>query len=801
MNPKSDLNQYYKKYEFYGLSNHPAYVILVSAHLLSTIAEVAKETLTPIGQATAKKPILPKLKILTKKFNAIVLIVDPPNWVPRGLFIDRNKQERVKNCTEKFFELCQMNVKDFVCEREKNVTVTVQKSSQASLSIQMERNKLFCVRPNHETNWGSVAKSIKILENYKEQLMLLVNHCGAVVYPNQSIFLLWDLLSQSILEKHPMDDEEKRRSLSYALIHRWMQIQTSFSFFLEACRHFDVNCEGINCYINRIQQMLNTQIMDGIDPELAEKLKQVELPFKNIIDYLLTLSSKEDIKYFLTQFTPIHGGRLRNVENFSLHLHFERESHKQSIEFRINLLKKYLIQSCISPISPEDKSRLIKYCEEIESFFKEHQWIVAYYKLLELVGLLKKVSEYFQEQLNRPTDSPAITSPISELQEDSSANSEKELRLRYNISLYAANHYHTFGFDLLSDFGFLVSNNKLLSVISHEAKDEMIKNFETMAIPIAKRSQNPLDKWLQDIIPMGGPDYKQNLSDFRNSWKALRKIQKQLIKDTEFTSLIQQLQEKIEKKDYQHLQTTYLLIAIRLKEPIQAWEEQLKRISSLVEGIQLTAIILFYNPSIPPIDAKVIKEGFSQFNAHLLRVVQPITQFINAFQQLICFDDPSSSSLPSSSSSPQLLFTNEGKTFSLTLFSEEEEYFEKLSTWSSKDKLDNEVQEPSITSSSAPAIVPMAEIVAEVKKIFGATKSEKIEAEFFPFLDSHGIRYRIETGKGSHTKLFIGSSGVPIILPHHKEWKPGTKKSVENSLLEQLKVILEQSAASSSHLE
>jgi hypothetical protein len=210
--------------------------------------------------------------------------------------------------------------------------------------------------------------------------------------------------------------------------------------------------------------------------------------------------------------------------------------------------------------------------------------------------------------------------------------------------------------------------------------------------------------------------------------------------------------------------------------------------------------VLLYHPKAPPVTAEILQDGFSQFNQQLLKIVQPVTQFFNAFQQLISMGMASAPSSSSSSSSPELLFTEEG-SFTLSLFPEDADYFDQLKEELAYLRPQEEIPVETIpvaTTSSSTSTDPMEEIFASLKEIFRATKTDKIETEITALLNELHIEYWTEAGKGSHTKLYIKGINRPIILPVHTEWKPGTKKSIENSLLEQLRTLLTQQTGSSS---
>lgn len=761
-----------------------------------TRLSILKGGLTALDHQLAQfKTTLARLQLLSKKYpDTTFYIIEPPKkpedcWQIKTLY----KKTKVIDVTRRFFDTYNNSFEDTVfpkAEKQAQTIVMRGRDGVPNKPLSIKRQKLpvsgrIDLGPRGEFPIQvEEMKSLMIMVGrFENAIASIIQEYGDLISPKESVRSLWDSLSQSAILHFEME-EEARVDLSKILLVHWQDVHWHLGYFLEKMQMANAttsktNESSSNPYFEEAKEhlkqtleelsSLSSKLPSNIDRKLADQLIQIGSPLLEILEGSIIFQSSIKVSYiFLGKFHEINDSPLDKRSHFSIKMQAKPETLRQWLQFRITLLQRYL-ETCDQENPNIQMTQ--EACSRIAFYITHRQWILAYQAILTLKGCLDAIVI----QKNVPIIKDGVQYRVSCLL----PNQVEFKFIRYKHFLHG----------VLRDFQFLISEGKLLSVVSLEAKNELFNSYNLLNKPLSQLPPDPLADWLQAIGSVGGESFKRDLQSFSASWQNLRQVKKALRTNPLLPKLIAQLKHNIETESYENLYQVYAVIALLLPPLITDWEKALRQISVMVESIYLTSLAFFYSPSAPPIAAKTLHQGFSLYNQRLLEIAKPITEFINAFRQLIEIGAKATADAPGSSTdAPRLLFTEEGEELVLRLFPDGEDYFEDI------QKFPKETASLEHASSSLSTIeTTHLDIVNRLKEIFQETKSDKIQAEVEKFLNALQIPYTMSSGTGSHKKLYLSSIGIPIILPGHREWKPGTKKSIENSLLEQLQEVLKES--------
>ncbi|MFI5342969.1 MAG: hypothetical protein ACHQUC_01985 [Chlamydiales bacterium] len=778
-----DLSQYYHIIDlYYGrLDSPPSLQAAIPVNLLpqELQEDLIKKGLPNSHQKIAKRPILERLKYFNKPFTETpVVIIEQPRkpsdpWTIKRLLRGPTGKLFAVDSTKKFREDFGADIKEVFYH---NKPVTVRSSDQKS-SLQVKKKSSINIVPIPIGTQPPdvIQRTRAILENFELEIGGLINHFNEEIYPHQTIALMWNLLSHSVLRNYPIE-ESKRQSLSLSLIENWMNMLMSFMFLERHIRENGMESETV-VYVNRTEEQfskIENLIGDEFDAASRDKFSQILVPLRSIVRHLSTLTSSiEELKYFVKEFGKLHFTPLHQLSKFSLSMLFKPEAHKNSLIFRIVLLKGYFTIPYMINVPFDELKKLPAYCDQITGYIEQDDWLQVYKEIVDLTNRLLMIRDHYKE---------VSTSSAGTLY-----SSEMVTSFMTSIS---ANIYAYVGLGLILDFEFLVSNGHLLSVVSKEAKNKMRESYSNMMTQTPPKIKTVLGLWLKQVAAFD-ESFMAEWKGFYQSWDKLRMIKRKLKSNAPLSEKLEQLNQLINKESYSELTDIYFHITKEMADPVKEWKEQLNQLSQHIEKIQLTLLILLYHPQVPRIAVSDLKQGFSELNQEIINLVKPVTEFMDAFQKLICMGAPSSASSSNSTDAQQWLLTRKAR-FKVALFSEDPAYFQELErelnpTPTSSKETPFESRQDFATSSSTQPIPLPSQIVASIHEIFSQTKTNKIECNLIQLFNEQGVDYKVEWGKGSHRKLYIEDHGIPIILPLDREWKPALKRGIANDVLEQLK--------------
>lgn len=665
-------------------------------------------------------------------------------------------------------------------------------TSQGSLAIerQFDGSRSLSICSSDITLYPEILKImphvfLPALTGFKDGMAELLNLYGNELSPNETFNLIFDSLSQAILKREIFDDERQPKIASEMLC-LWQEVQFTLKQFLEtsAQKQEKGAAAMITLTIKQLENFPNT-IPCTLDPTIRQSLISIAQPLQSLFSIIKNKVPTNCFHDLVPHLNELLTTPISQTPGFKCSLETSPESLKRWLQFRISTLNTYLASSSIKN---ELIVQLTDQCEKISSFINQREWIFVYQAIVHLHNL---INTFCEDSKKMDTLFPL---PINQ--------KNRFIVMRYQHFIQA----------LLSDFQFFISHRKLISIVSREAATEMLKNHQTL---LQLDSELPLstclDDWIKQLEGFEGLEFQGIIEQFQSSWNSLGSIVKNLQDNVMLNENLQDLGISIKKEDYYRLRTIYAQVAELLKDPLSNWNEELKRMSQCVEQIQFMLINILYDPRAPQADIDILKKGFTEYNELLLTVVKPISKFMSTFQQLFCVDRLSSSAFSKGGGNSM-----EQDNFGITLFNAAAADFQELEEYLGSLRAEYEASTHCVSSPSEPmpssenknqstsGIDERASILSQLlKALFKSTKSRKIESKITKELKKLQISFRIEVGKGSHRKLYVGEIGKPIILPHPSEWKTGTQASIENDLLTQLLALMPRqellSASSSSN--
>lgn len=596
--------------------------------------------------------------------------------------------------------------------------------------------------PNKEEHSLARLMAVALLDDFGVEVTKLINQYGTQLHPNESVSLIWDILSQAVLKKAHFSAEETNR-LSIALFNFW----TSFHLHLFKARlGSDDDLVNAIDLLKQFEQSLSNNLPQN-GGRFLRQLKQIKQP---LLDLLIQGHRTVGIlkQEFLLQLSQFLNKRLLKLANISLSLDSSRQLVRNWLEDQSHLL------TLFQKTRDQSEVILIGLSEEISTFIKEQQWLEAYTKIKAFTETLQSLS--------------------------------KE-RTFYQLRL------EQFAKSLKEGFEYVIKTNQLFQIISEVA----VEQIKDSCIAFQKENEpsqglgTELIQWAQALKKQGSKDVFVALKTLQTAWKELKFARTELLTQ-ELILHTKDFISQVEQNDYDKLPQNYLKIATQLNQFMPNWESSLKTLNLAIIQLQQASFLALTQPTLPQIDLCLVQKDFKEFNQRLGELIKPMLVFVNAFYEIICINKTS----PQDSS-----FQFNEKNIVLQLFSEDESEFKNLRTLINEiNRLPEEsvidiIEEPNIQEE--PLDIPAQELGVqlnsnsvesmnqEVKQIFKQVKITKIRQELFCYLNKHGIDFTQEPG-GKHTKIFI--NGKLIAMPTHTTaWAPGTAKSIRNAVLEGLK--------------
>lgn len=690
--------------------------------------------------------------------------------------------------------LLEILIEDFDKKEEKKKQISINEKklhyqhTELKIKQSSEKFPLLCIDLEEASRKNSLAPLsadetivLRIFESLKSNLSRSINKYGSLLFPDESMLCIWDHLSQLILNNYSLD-RSKKAEIAVKLLEFWENIYWNLGLFMQqAAQNPSADTQPL---VQTLDQLQNIQsFLDIKDKRLIHDLLDMQSPLCEFLEKAVLIKTPEGKqKLAFTLYNFAFKETLSTLHECKVIINSSKKGIRSWLETHAATLESYLN---LVHVSEPGFKLFIDYSLELKKALQEQNWLEAYQLINSLTNELGNFGPLKEKNMNISSELPYL----------------KELTLREKYNQTRCFH---FAQALMQKFTTLIAQGKLFNVISETAYQELFSSYQVMLkqpLPTKKIMLEEFKEWAIQLKKAGFADLFNELKNLENSWTILQTTKEQLLiqKNQE---LFQNLADQIQDNDFSDLPSAYLKASQILEKPLKNWVAHLRKINECIRKSQDFCMLMIANSTLPALDISILQTQFKMFNQSLEELVKPTTRFLNAFQQLICMDVTSSQEL--SENSISLRFTDEG-SFTLNLFETDEEYFIKLkeqlaqTTLKKNQEIYLEVEEEVVKEEPINNFVKEShtsnsnennekELKEKVNQVFRSnTKTHKILKGLTNVLKEFHLPYSTEFG-GRHYKLYI--NGVPIPLPTHTEWKPGTLKSIQNELCKHLTSLL-----------
>lgn len=682
-----------------------------------------------------------------------------------------------------------------------------------------------------------------MLESFRKDLSETIKQTARDISPLEPMHLLWHSLCQCTIEAGPADKQLKRK-ITHTLLLHWEKVCDNMMMMCcyAHCFQYDHANTFREMAIEQLASLQSTLKEANItDPSMDSALLNIQGPLLKLLTSAGSLKTLEAQGEFYIRFDYFSFKKLKDWNHCTISTDNSRRLQRRWLQRRTESLGFYLDVLSMLPI--ECPAERIKFGRQIQNELFEKNWPQAHQHLKSFANQLMHDGRNLTAKIRMIPFQPF----------------EKKVPATAFIRFFHCIRA------LLEEFETLISQGKLFQTISEAASNDLYNAYKVLCEDQHQQpsSNNTCMEWAKELASCNYPELLEALASLELNRISLNQANENLVSNEALHKVFPALFEAIQTENYEQIPILYLQATRLLANHYQEWEKGLRQLNDNICQIQSTSFLLMLpHPGLPTIELEDLRSFFCSFNDYIIAEFKPLATFLNAFQQLICFDDPSLSKSFQKECEIGLQFTSEG-SFTLCLFQTDEEYFTQLSIPIEEFRASPEkniileveeikveeavekgsietvtpaIDEPMKKNASEPISeeqrikrtprtsgrtratasrrkatqqkkhvetqpakpfphLPLKEPIQEhlassIEAIFqGETKSRKIEKQLVQLIKECNIPLRTQYGIGDHKKLYI--NGRPIILPAHREWKPGTARSIQNEVLKQLQAAIE----------
>lgn len=619
----------------------------------------------------------------------------------------------------------------------------------------------------------------RILTKHKEGLILLINDFGKELFPHENTIWLMEILSLCLVREFKIEPQNKgfQCFLQYWEEINWRQssfiTEVLFEHFAEAHSHLS----------NAIKQLRNMEpLLDEMkitDKILIKKIKKLRNTLLNTLEYANGLSKKEELFCFMENYSRFMQEKLSEWTKQSIFLSSSQKYLGNWLDFRAEILENYV--SILSKSNKiESTHEIFQLNHHFQDALKTRKWGAAYQFLNDLIRNL--------EQFLKPKKIIA-----------NGVYTTQQIALSLERDQYTFLRCCQFAESLANLFDTIIAEGKLFQPISEVAYEALVHSFQAISPPngkeeettpfLAQARKQPLIEWASALKDNGDRDLYEAIIKFKKNWATLKTVKTSLETSDNIKKHLKTLLQQIENQEYQNLLVNYKAVFEEIAKQFDIWKTALNEFNRSIREIQAISCLMLADPDLTQQDILKILNEFPKYNERIEELVKPVTLFFSAFDQLIDMEDRSEDKLATRLRlvtddilGCYLFETHLADIDKLKVQLEEIEKSECL--FLSTDPEDKAVK---LKPSSE---LKRSELKGEISGIFqGHTKTRKIMQNVARLLKEHHVTFGKDVGKGDHNKLKLFDANgncISITFPEHKEWKPGTLKSIQNELLKQL---------------
>lgn len=279
----------------------------------------------------------------------------------------------------------------------------------------------------------------------------------------------------------------------------------------------------------------------------------------------------------------------------------------------------------------------------------------------------------------------------------------------------------------------------------------------------------PLQTWSKALTEIGRPELGEQCRKLFKAFQQFDEAKAKFDKENQakFSVWLQDVQKgKVDPNAYQEL-------CRKIDNFCVETDRALAEIATEVQTLQALIVLLLEEKDLPQIDRNLLAGQLGHLNEKISAICLPFLSFVGNFKVLMAKEQTAL------------------RTYALPLFETDMSklFIPHAPIELPGDDLEIRLEEedivaPPIEPSSA-ASFSSGSAEDALKEVFKNTKRRKIVENLSAFFKAQGQKVRVENGKGSHVKIYLG--GVPIVIPFHKELKVGTAESIRDDILDKLR--------------
>ncbi len=591
------------------------------------------------------------------------------------------------------------------------------------------------------------------------------------ICPDTSLRMLWPFLTCLILEKY--GEEEKKKAYLHSLLLYSQAMNVLDQFVLENESQANICFEGVKSALNAL--------IEGVHAQEREQLIALYTPLICWLESLFKLTSLPHIDYQIsTWIDKINNTKLSDQCSEITQVASSKQYLWKWIDQSLSLFR--IALSCTPYINKTMEKTQIQsiYLTPLSKALMFHEIYAANQILSDINKETRQILD--QEQLEV-------------------AINMKTKKMIYNLTF---EQYQTLALqqaasNFLKLIGSFIERDSIHQIISQERVEEVIhaQHLISQFDHLPKPNLKPILDWARELASKGAaPQAFNQLTALNESWTDLKRI----CLDFSLSKPLSQLLDLCKKRangegtDLRSIAQGYFLAVEEINTKLPLFHGILEKINEQVCAFQGIIGLSKSDLHLPQIKTTLLIEQLGLMNERLKSYIQPAIDLLNGFQQLLQFNQESQKTELKNFSELTLKFKTEEITVHLfAVNAEVYATFDQLvaaqnnTTKEQASELIVEIDLPEQVS-HFPIQQPLKESVEKkIQEIFEHKKTKKIQKKLFEFFKEENIDFKLLFGKGDHLKLYL--NGSPIPMPQHTEWKPGTKHSIEKSVLEDVKRI------------
>lgn len=549
------------------------------------------------------------------------------------------------------------------------------------------------------------------------------------IFPHENCRMIWDTLSQMILDKQPLTKEEKR-AVSIRIIEYWRE------FALRTTIYAENGADSLNqlrMHVNSFKEWISPSFPNA--EEFLVEMQSLINPWIDLFSFEYT--DNDLLSFFLINFFKQNVQQVqKSIASIAVIPEGSSKNFKQRLILRAEILEAAL-EVPRENLTPQ-KSILGK-IYAIPPLFHDQKWLEAYQGIIEV---LKEYDQYVIDHNLRTKAGLGVNIAEMDL-----------LRLIHFLRA------------LRDDYKYLLKNGCLKELISEVALEEIKKANNSLVDLEPASLGKEFYQWAIELNTKKFSSLKDELRGISACWSDLKRIRGNF-KVSGTQDKLDLLLRSIEEDPFEIVSQKFSEVDMSLEGIVNEWGLQLERLNYLIRNVTLSVALALDNPELPSLELNKIKNYFCEFNNRMEQLITPFNLLLNGMKYLFCSDE-------NHLISPILKESN----LELELFPTSKDYFQAFETAQT-------IQQPSEEMAKIDR-----DIESQIREIFREKKSEKSFDLLINTLRERKIPHSAEYGKGDHLKLRIGKQ--LIVIPLHETWKPGTLKSISNHVIDAVVELLD----------